>query len=129
MKPLPIGVDDFEKLFTKGYYYVDKTLFIKELLNRRGTVNLFTHPRHFGKTLNLNMLCYYFEIQELKKRTWRTGSFSQVLLLKNGRRIRRRNVSVSGNYGNLEICKTKNISRSYGLFAGFYEEMVNFIAI
>ena len=61
MKPLPIGVDDFEKLITKGYYYVDKTLFIKELLDRRGTVNLFTRPRRFGKTLNLSMLRYYLE--------------------------------------------------------------------
>lgn len=61
MKPLPIGVDDFEKLITKNYYYVDKTLFIKELLDKRGTVNLFTRPRRFGKTLNLSMLRYYFE--------------------------------------------------------------------
>lgn len=60
-KPLPIGVDDFEKLITNGYYYVDKTLFIKELIDKKGDVNLFTRPRRFGKTLNMSMLRYYFE--------------------------------------------------------------------
>ncbi len=60
-QPLPIGIDDFEKLITKGYYYVDKTLMIKDLLDRKGEVNLFTRPRRFGKTLNLSMLKYYFE--------------------------------------------------------------------
>lgn len=53
---LPIGTDDFKKLLTNGYYYVDKTLLIKELLDKKGEVNLFTRPRRFGKTLNLSML-------------------------------------------------------------------------
>lgn len=60
-QPLPIGVDNFEKLVTRGYYLVDKTLFIKELLERKGDVNLFTRPRRFGKTLNMSMLQYFFE--------------------------------------------------------------------
>ncbi|WP_321017599.1 AAA family ATPase, partial [Eisenbergiella porci] len=60
-KPLPIGVDDFKKLIASGYYYVDKTLFIKELLDKKGDVNLFTRPRRFGKTLNMSMLRYFFE--------------------------------------------------------------------
>lgn len=60
-KALPIGIDDFEKLVINGYYYVDKTLFIKELLDMKGEVNLFTRPRRFGKTLNLSMLRYFFE--------------------------------------------------------------------
>lgn len=60
-QPLPIGIDDFEKLIANGYYYVDKTLLIKDLLDRKGEVNLFTRPRRFGKTLNLSMLKYYFE--------------------------------------------------------------------
>ncbi len=59
--PLPIGIDDFEKMRTKGYYYTDKTWLIKELLDKKGEVNLFTRPRRFGKTLNLSMLKYYFE--------------------------------------------------------------------
>ena len=61
-KPLPIGVDDFEEMIEKGYYYVDKTLFIKELLDMKGKVNLFTRPRRFGKTLNLSMLKCFFEM-------------------------------------------------------------------
>ena len=50
--PLPIGVENFEDLREHGYYFVDKTLFIKELLDMKGKVNLFTRPRRFGKTLS-----------------------------------------------------------------------------
>ena len=60
-KPLPIGVDNFKKLIEHGYYFVDKTAFIKDLLDMKGDVNLFTRPRRFGKTLNLSMLQYFFE--------------------------------------------------------------------
>ncbi len=60
-KPLPVGVENFKDIIESGYYYVDKTLFIKELLDLRGKVNLFTRPRRFGKTLNLSMLRYFFE--------------------------------------------------------------------
>ena len=63
-KPLPIGVDNFENLITKGYYFIDKTLFIRDLLDMKGEVNLFTRPRRFGKTLNMSMLRYFFEIGE-----------------------------------------------------------------
>ena len=61
-KPLPIGVDDFKELVKKEYYFVDKTLFIKELLDLKGKVNFFTRPRRFGKTLNMSMLRYFFEM-------------------------------------------------------------------
>ena len=64
MKPLPTGVDDFKKLIDENYYYVDKTLLIKELLDNKGEVNLFTRPRRFGKTLNMSMLQYFFEKTE-----------------------------------------------------------------
>ena len=60
-KPLPVGIDRFDELILGGYYYVDKTWFIKELLDLKGEVNLFTRPRGFGKTLNISMLQYYFE--------------------------------------------------------------------
>lgn len=60
-KPLPVGVDIFEKLVTEGYYFVDKTNFIRDLLALKGDVNLFTRPRRFGKTLNMSMLQYFFE--------------------------------------------------------------------
>lgn len=60
-KPLPIGIDKFDKLIDGGYYYVDKTLFIKELLDMKGEVNLFNRPRRFGKTLALSMVQCFFE--------------------------------------------------------------------
>ena len=49
-KKLPIGIENFEEFFTEDFYYVDKTLFIKELLQNWGKVNLFTRPRRFGKS-------------------------------------------------------------------------------
>ena len=61
-KKLPIGIDGFEKIRTNDFYYVDKTLFIKELLQNWGEVNLFTRPRRFGKTLSMSMLKSFFEI-------------------------------------------------------------------
>ncbi|MCL2105431.1 MAG: AAA family ATPase, partial [Kiritimatiellaeota bacterium] len=61
-KPLPVGVDNFEKMMNNGYFYIDKTLFIKELIDKKGEVNLFTRPRRFGKTLNLSMLQHFFDI-------------------------------------------------------------------
>ena len=60
LKPLPIGVDNFENLIKNNYYFVDKTLFIRELLEMKGEVNLFTRPRRFGKTLNMRMLRCFF---------------------------------------------------------------------
>ena len=63
-KPLPIGVEDFKRLVDNGYYFVDKTLMIKELLENKETVNLFTRPRRFGKTLNMSMLQRFFEATE-----------------------------------------------------------------
>lgn len=58
---LPIGIEYFEEIRTEGFYYVDKTGLIKELLDNRGKVNLFTRPRRFGKSLNMSMLRYFFE--------------------------------------------------------------------
>lgn len=60
-KPLPIGRDNFKDIRRNDFYYVDKTLLIQELLDKKGEVSLFTRPRRFGKTLNLSMLRYYFE--------------------------------------------------------------------
>jgi len=60
-KPLPIGIENFEKMIKLGYYYVDKTLFIKELIDKKCEINLFTRPRRFGKSLSLSMIQYFFE--------------------------------------------------------------------
>ena len=63
-KQLPVGIEDFSEFREQGYYYVDKTLFIRELLNNRGKVSLFTRPRRFGKTLTLNMIKRFFGVGE-----------------------------------------------------------------
>ena len=59
---LPVGIDQFDKLIKSGFYYVDKTRLIEQLLQNWGEVNLFTRPRRFGKTLNMSMLKSFFEI-------------------------------------------------------------------
>ena len=58
---LPMGIEDFEEMRTQGYYYVDKTGLIRDLLDHLGKVNLLTRPRRFGKTLNISMLRCFFE--------------------------------------------------------------------
>ena len=63
MKNLPIGIDDFKKIREKNTYYVDKTKYIEEILFDTSEVKLFTRPRRFGKTLNMSMLKYFFNIE------------------------------------------------------------------
>lgn len=62
-KPLPVGISDYIRAQSE-YYYVDKTLFIREILDRKNYVSLFTRPRRFGKTLNMDMLRVFFEISQ-----------------------------------------------------------------
>ena len=62
-KPLPVGISDYVRAQSE-YYYVDKTLFIREILDRKNYVSLFTRPRRFGKTLNMDMLRVFFEISQ-----------------------------------------------------------------
>lgn len=66
-KKLPIGIENFEKLQTEDFYYIDKTNLIKELLTGLAEVTLFTRPRRFGKSLNMSMLKYFFELGTDKK--------------------------------------------------------------
>lgn len=63
-KPLPIGIEDFKRLIDDKYYFVDKTLMIKELIESQTIVGLFTRPRRFGKTLNMSMIQRFFEKTE-----------------------------------------------------------------
>lgn len=65
-KKLPIGIENFAKLQSEDFYYVDKTMLIKELLDNWAEVNLFTRPRRFGKTLNMSMLKAFFELNSDK---------------------------------------------------------------
>lgn len=80
-KSLPIGVSDF-KLATTGYYYVDKTLMIRDFLDKKPIVSLFTRPRRFGKTLNMDMLRVFFEktnedtsVYFKDKQIWQCGDY------------------------------------------------------
>ena len=61
-KRLPIGIENFCKIRTEGFYYIDKTAMIRDLLDKWSEVNLFTRPRRFGKSLNMSMLKSFFEI-------------------------------------------------------------------
>ena len=67
MKKLPIGLSDFKKLIGGNYYYFDKTNFIDEIIKDGSEVKLFTRPRRFGKTLNMSMLKYFFDIKEAEE--------------------------------------------------------------
>ena len=62
-KPLPIGIDDFKTIIEEDYYYADKTKMIESLLDDGAGVTLFTRPRRFGKTLNMSMLNYFFNLK------------------------------------------------------------------
>ncbi len=113
-KPLPIGIENFEDMVTSGYYYVDKTLFIKELLDLGGKVNLFTRPRRFGKTLNLSMLRYFFE------ETGDTGKNAQNKALFQGMKILGAGDAYTCHMGKypvmnltLKSAKQKNYSSAY----------------
>ena len=63
LKKIPVGIEDFKEIITKDYYYIDKTKLIEELLLEGSRVTLFTRPRRFGKTLNMSMLRYFFDIK------------------------------------------------------------------
>lgn len=64
MKKIPIGVEDFKRIVTDNYYYIDKTKFIEDLLNDGTEVKLFCRPRRFGKTLNMSTIKYFFNIEK-----------------------------------------------------------------
>jgi len=63
-RKLPIGVSDFKKIIQNDYYYFDKTKLIENILNEGSEVKLFTRPRRFGKTLNMSMLKYFFDVKD-----------------------------------------------------------------
>ena len=63
-KAIPVGIEDFKELIQDEYYYVDKTLLIDEMLMNKSKVTLFTRPRRFGKTLNMSMLKYFFDVKD-----------------------------------------------------------------
>ena len=62
-KAVPVGIEDFKELIQEEYYYIDKTLLIDEMLMNKSKVTLFTRPRRFGKTLNMSMIKYFFDVK------------------------------------------------------------------
>ncbi len=90
-KALPIGIDNFERVIKDGYCYIDKTILIKELLDLKGGVNLFTRPRRFGKTLNLSMLRYFFEdTGDAEENAQNKALFQGLKIMGAGKNIRSR---------------------------------------
>ncbi|VTX48751.1 putative AAA-ATPase [Fusobacterium nucleatum] len=67
MKRIGIGLSDFKELIEEDFYYFDKTKFIDEIIQDGAKVKLFTRPRRFGKTLNMSMLKYFFDVEKKKK--------------------------------------------------------------
>ncbi|MBI4648675.1 MAG: AAA family ATPase [Bacteroidia bacterium] len=79
-KKLPLGISDYKKIIEDNFYYLDKTLIIKEILDASEEIVLITRPRRFGKTLNLSTLRYFFEKTDVSnqrlfsdKAIWQTG--------------------------------------------------------
>lgn len=65
---LPIGIENFEKIRSEGFYYADKTKLIEQLLGQWGEVNLFTRPRRFGKSLSMSMLrCFFLKSEQIRR--------------------------------------------------------------
>ena len=99
-KPLPIGVSDYRDACS-NYYYVDKTLFIKEFLDERPKVSLFTRPRRFGKTLNMDMLRTYFE---------KTDEDTSVYF--QDKKIWKAAKQLSGHFSVIQRCKVFVVGRN-----------------
>lgn len=66
-KPMSVGKSDFKEIIEQNSYFADKTLLVKEIIDKNSKVTLFARPRRFGKTLALHMLCYYFDIENAEK--------------------------------------------------------------
>ena len=123
-KPLPIGYENFQKIIEEGYYYVDKTCFVKELLDQKAQVNLFTRPRRFGKTLTLSMLQYFFEDAydyRGNKEDYRYLFSGLKIMEAGGRYIR--------HMGNYPVISLTLKSGKQSTFESSIEELSNYFAL
>lgn len=121
-KPLPIGVDNFEKIIKDGYYYVDKTMLIKELMDLKGEVNLFTRPRRFGKTLNISMFRYFFEdTGDTKKNEKHKSLFQGLKIMEQGEEY-------TGHMGNYPVINLTLKSARQPSFESAYVKLRKAIA-
>lgn len=80
-KTLPLGYEDFKEVIDEQLYFVDKTMFIRDIIRNKSKNNLITRPRRFGKTLNLSMLKYFFGITEKRTRIFSTGLSCQSIMM------------------------------------------------
>ena len=110
-KPIPIGVDNFKIVIEEGYYYVDKTRLIEDILNRKATLNLFPRPRRFGKTLNISMLENYFNI---KKKEENKDLFKNLNISKAPQEIREQ----QGKYPVISLNLKEEEQRLYFIISG-----------
>lgn len=95
-KPMPIGIEDYKEMIEEGYCYVDKTLLIRDLLEKKGKVNLFTRPRRFGKTLALTMLKTFFEAEMDEE-----GKQKIMPVIFMGKKLRRQEMNIRHIWGNI----------------------------
>jgi predicted AAA-ATPase/PD-(D/E)XK nuclease superfamily protein len=126
MKRVPIGISSFKTIIEDGYYYIDKTLFIKELLDKKSGVTLLPRPRRFGKTLNLSMLNYFFSNTEQAGHLFANTAIAQYPegMAHQGQYpvifITFKDVKVSSwqkAYGELILLIKKEFERHYGVLA------------
>ena len=121
-KALPVGVENFEDLIKSEYYYVDKTMFIKEMLDLKGKVNLFTRPRRFGKTLNLSMFRYFFEdTGDKEKNKQNKELFREMKIMDAGEKY-------TENMGKYPVINLKLKSAKQPVFESAYNKMKKEIA-
>lgn len=115
MKQLPVGIDDFKKLRENGFYYVDKSFMIKELLDSRSEVSVFTRPRRFGKTLAMSMLKYYFEdVTALDgKQPDNSGLFEGLKIMDAGEKYREHQGRYPVIFLSLKSAKQPNYDMAY----------------
>ncbi|MDO4555947.1 MAG: AAA family ATPase [Lachnospiraceae bacterium] len=109
---ISVGIDDFEKIREDKYYYVDKTWFIKELLDKKAEVNLFTRPRRCGNTLNLSMLKCFFEIPVDGKS--KKALFDGLKIMEAGEEYRKKQESYPVIFLTLKSAKQKNFELAHG---------------
>lgn len=110
-KYISLGVDDFKELITENYYFVDKSLFIKELIDLHFKVFLILRPRRFGKTMHLSMLKYFFDITENNKTL-----FNHLAILQAGELYTQHQQSYPVIFMTLKDVKAKNWQEHYDAF-------------
>lgn len=97
IRPIPIGIEFYKEMITKGYYYIDKTLLIRDLLVQKNKVTLFTRPRRFGKTLQQSMIKTFFENEVLAD-----GTVADNSVYFQGKRLCRQEKDIWNIWGSIQ---------------------------